>query len=488
MSQLADLLKRFYKQSSYRSVAALARSAQSHTAISESYIKQLMRGIRERPAHDKVIAIANALDLSREDTNALLKASGLPPLPATDFEEVTPQMQRMLDALVQLRQTPGVPADTFEMIADGFVNMVNGVRMAFGGEATGSVSRVVESGVVLRTLPAASLTPEEGMLDDLLGDLLSRSDDDPVTDLFAALEQAAEAERWETKRRITEALPRLVQMQTEATFRIASVLRDDYHPDYRADIRRRVVEAVPALYDYRPETSLMLLALREHDEVYVGMAILEALHTMEENGVITADIVREYSSGLQFDEPLHTEVIAFLNELLDMVRNKPKAALDRMISRRDDPERLIKIVIQRTAPRLLPQFPSDVLDLMVFFLRWNDDGFPVEHQNIRRPVSRALPEIIDLLPDAPEAVREQVARILHYLAQDPDIHVRRAFGDALDRLAVADADLAVEMMDMLIQDQDPYVRQRTWHALLQLSDRNPDKAEAYYMKLLTLAA
>ena len=488
MSQLADLLKRFYKQSNYRSVAALARSAQTHTTISESYIKQLMRGIRQRPAYDKVLAVANALDLSRQDTNALLEASGHPALPATDFQEVTPQIQRIMDILVQLRQTPGVTAATFEMIADGLVNMVNGVRMAVGAETIGSDAEGAQSGTVLRTLPVASLTPEEGMLDDLLGDLLSRSDDDPLTDLFAALEQAAEAERWETKRRITEALPRLVQMQPEAALRIANILRNDYHTDYRADIRRRVVEAVPALYEYRPEESLALLALREQDEVYVGMAILEALYNMEERGIIEAGIVQKYSNGLQFDEPLHTEVIAFLNELLEMVRDQPKAGLDSMISRRDDPERLIKIVIQRTAPRLLAQFPADILTLMTYFLRRNDDRFPVEHQNIRRPVSRALPEIIDLLPDAAANVQEQIVRILHYLAQDPDIHVRRAFGDALDRLAAIEPDLAVEMMDILIQDQDPYVRQRTWHALLQLSDRNPDKAEAYYMKLLTLAA
>jgi len=53
--------------------------------------------------------------------------------------------------------------------------------------------------------------------------------------------------------------------------------------------------------------------------------------------------------------------------------------------------------------------------------------------------------------------------------------VRRALGDALDRLASLSADLVVKVLDMLIQDQDPYVRQRAWRTLLQLADLYPTK-------------
>lgn len=490
MSQLGELLKKFYKKSDYRSIAALTRSAQAYTTISQSYIKQLMRGIRQRPSYDKLMAVANALDLPREDANHLLEAAGYPPLPASAYDEVTPQIQRILDALVRLRQTPGISTKSFETIADGFVMMVDGVRAAFGVEIAAIPEKAAEEkpGPLLRALPAASLTPEEGMIDDLLGDILSRSDEDSMNDLFILLDQAAREERWETKRRITEALPHLVQLQPDAALKLAATLRSDYHPDYRADIRRRVVEAVPALYRYRAEESLALLALRERDEVYIGMAILEGLHDMEEAGLITAEIAQRHIDALHFEDPLHNEVIGYLSSLLQAVRDDPKTALERMVSRRGDPERLVKIVIQRTAPRLLKLYSAEVLDLMIYFLRWNDDGFPIEHQNIRRPVSKALPHIFELLPQAAAEIRGKIGQILQSLARDPDIHVRRALGDALDRLATIDADLAVTTMDALIQDQDPYVRQRTWHALLQLADRYPDKAQEYYVKLLTLAA
>lgn len=490
MSQLAELLKKFYKESNYRSVAALTRSAQSYTSISQSYIKQLMRGIRQNPSYDKLMAIAQALDLSREATNQLLETAGYPPLPTANYDEITPQIQRILDALIQLRQAPGIPATAFETIADGVLRMVDGMRAAFNVGMPGGLAEVEEKkpGPSLRVLPAASLPPIEGALDDLLGDILSRSDEHPLGDLFSELEQAASEGRWETKRRITEVLPQLAQMQPDVAIRLATVLRGDYHPDYRADIRRRVVEAVPALHQYRPEASLDLLAWHEQDEIYVAMAILEVLHDLEEAGSVTPAVARRYVEALHFDEPLHREVIGYLNRLLQGVRAEPATALTEMEARQDDPERLVKIVIQRIAPRLLNRYPHEVLDMMIYFLRWNDDGFPVEHQNIRRPVSKALPQIFELLPDASAVVREKIAQVLQSLALDPDIHVRRALGDALVRLVNLDSDLAVTTMDALIQDQDPYVLQRTWHALLQLIDLYPDKAQEYYLKLLTAAA
>jgi len=490
MSQLAELLKKFYKESHYRSLAELTRSAQNYASISQSYIKQLMGGIRQNPSYDKLMAMARAMDLSREATNQLLETAGFSPLPGSGYDASTPQIQRILEGLVQLRQTPGIPATAFEAIADGFLGMVEGIRAAFSPELSGRIAATKEEkpGPALRVLPAVSLPPAEGALDDLLGDILSHSDGHPLSNLFSQLEQAASEGRWETKRRITEVLPQLAQIHPEVAIRLASVLRGDYHPDYRADIRRRVVEAVPALYHYHPDESLNLLLWREQDEVYVAMAILEALHDLESSGLATTAVADRYTAALHLEEPLHDEVIAYLKNLLQAVRDEPKTALAQMQARQDDPERLIKIVIQRTAPRLLRQYPQEILAMTLYALRWNDDGFPVEHQNIRRPVSKALPQILELLPEASAEVRETIAQILRGLAQDPDIHVRRALGDALVRLVNSDADLGVDAMDALVQDQDPYVQQRTWHALLQLIDLYPDKAQEYYLKLLTSTA
>lgn len=74
--------------------------------------------------------------------------------------------------------------------------------------------------------------------------------------------------------------------------------------------------------------------------------------------------------------------------------------------------------------------------------------------------------------------------MLQALAGDPDVHVRRALSDALDRLALIGADLAVAVLDILIGDEDPYVRQRAWRVLLQLADLYPEQAAGYYARVL----
>jgi 3-methyladenine DNA glycosylase AlkC len=141
------------------------------------------------------------------------------------------------------------------------------------------------------------------------------------------------------------------------------------------------------------------------------------------------------------------------------------------------------------APRLLKSLPEATLDLIAYFLRPSSvDGKPAEHQNLRRPVSKALPEIFNLLQEPARQrpqLTEKIGLILQALAQDPDLHVRRALSDALDRLAGLNVDLVVTILDISIQDQDPYIRQRAWRTLLQLADLYPDRANEYYARLLT---
>jgi hypothetical protein len=264
-------------------------------------------------------------------------------------------------------------------------------------------------------------------------------------------------------------------------------LRQDYHPDYRADIRRRVVEAVPMLYPHRPQEALQLLVSREKDEIYMAMAAVEVLHDMERSGLIPAEIVEHYFQRLVIEGQPASEqpAIQFLHRLLQEVQATPDTALATMQANRAHPERIFRICIQRTAPRLLAQRPDEILALMFYFLRRDESGKPAEHQNLRRPVSRALPDILNLLAGTTPARQAQIGQLLQLLAQDPDIHVRRALGDALDRLAPLNAEQTVQTLDILIEDQDPYVRQRAWRTLLQLADLYPEQAGRYYERLLT---
>ena len=282
-----------------------------------------------------------------------------------------------------------------------------------------------------------------------------------------------------------------MQLQPDAALRLADRLRSDYHPDYRADIRRRVVEAVPVLYRYQPEAALQLLVYRPQDEVYTAMATVEVLHDLEGQGQMSAGTAQPYFAALRLEDPVQREVIAYLRQLLQEARAHPEAALASMNANRAHPERIFRICILRVAPRLLKSQSEPTLELIAYFLRENEDGAPAEHQNLRRPVSKALPEMMNLLQDQTQkapALIEKIGAILQALAQDPDIHVRRALGDALDRLASLNADLVVAILDTSIQDQDPYVRQRAWRTLLQLADLYPDQANEYYARLLTPTA
>lgn len=503
MSHLATLLREFYERSSYKSIAALAEAAKEYTPLSESYLKRMLLGDRSNPGYDKLMAIAQALALRPEETNRLLEAAGFAPLPVRDATTpANPHLQRLSEAFDQLAQTPGISSEAVRLAVHTAAMVLDGYRLTHLAAQPGASTELLPSAappllsekspaVTLRSLPVAALTPEEGLIDDLLGEILARrSDEHPLGMLFESLEAAAQEDRWEIKRRITEALPRLVQLQPDAALRLADRLRGDYHPDYRADIRRRVVEATPALYRYRPEAALSLLVYRPQDEVYTAMATVEVLYDLESQGAISSTVAQPYLAALRLDDPIQQEAIIFLQQLLQEIRTQPEAALANMNANRSHPERIFRICIVRVAPRLLKNQPEAALDLIDYFLRRDEAGAPVEHQNLRRPVSKALPEILNLLPEQASKVPQLTSKIgknLLVLAQDPDIHVRRALGDMLDRLASLDADLVVKVLDTSIQDQDPYVRQRAWHTLLQLADLYPDRANDYYARLLTPA-
>ncbi len=496
MSRLATLLKEFYERSSYKSIAALAEAAQEYTPLSDSYLKRMLQGSRHNPGYDKLMAIAQALKLGVEDTNRLLEAAGYAALPTAEpAPSANPYFNQISEAFTRLAQTPGLPPETLRLAAQTTALMLDGYRLTHtaastSGAGPGSLNiQLPEAALAstLRALPSAALTPEEGLIDDLLGEILARREEQPLDMLFKSLTEAAQQDRWEIKRRITEALPRLVQLQPDETLRLAEILRGDYHPDYRADIRRRVIEAAPVLHRFRPEAALKLLLYRPQDEVYTAMATVEVLHDLENQGLMSAAAVQPYLAALRLEDPVQQEVVAYLRQLLAESRTHPDAALASMHANRAHPERIFRICIQRVAPRLLHSRPEASLDLMAYFLRRDEAGAPAEHQNLRRPVSRALPEILSLLPNAPEPIRQKIGLLLQALAVDPDIHVRRALGDALDRLAGLNVELLVAVLDTLIQDSDPYVRQRAWRTLLQLADLYPDQANHYYAQLLTKA-
>lgn len=101
-------------------------------------------------------------------------------------------------------------------------------------------------------------------------------------------------------------------------------------------------------------------------------------------------------------------MIDYLDRLLRAAQTEPDAALARMNANRGHPERLFRICSLRIAPRLLQRWPEPVLESLFYFLRRGPDGQPAEHQNLRRPVSRALPEILELLARTTPELKEKI--------------------------------------------------------------------------------
>ncbi len=429
---LATFLKKQLAQSPYRSVAALSRATRGQ--VSPSYLRDILSGRKTRPSYSVLMALAAALKLSDEETGQLLRMAGFTPSPAGE-DTLT---RRILEAVAEYRRSAGSTL-ILNALAEGFIAGLEAVIQANRRQT----------------------------MDVLLGEFLTAPREaNPLDGLFASLAEAARGNRWEMKRRIAEALPQLATLRPAEALNLARILRDDYHPDYRADIRRRVVEAIPGLLHHYPKDALDLLQPRPGDEIYIFLAGVEILYTLQEEGHITAEMRQEYLTPLlqASQKPEDREALAYLSRLLDAAATDPDAALTALESVRHSDSRLLKICALRVAPRLLSSHPQQILGLMQHFLR-TEGGRPVEHQNIRRPISKAAADIIRILPRH----RRAAVRILNALAADPDVHVRRALSDVLEQLAQTDTETAMPILNTFMQDEDEYVRQRAWRTLLNVT-------------------
>lgn len=438
-----------YRQRSGLSQKALAEKVGYHP----SYINRLERGTRTPPRQYGTIQdLATALDLTQEEINALLAAAGLEAMLPTHVpaDADSPRLRQIINALVALRRAPGITETRIAYIEDTILFLLAGFNAAH--------------------LPPQKGTPvseREALLDDLLSAVINGSDE-YVGDLFTVLEEVARGEEWELKRRIAEALPALLETDPTQTLPLMKFLREDPpHPEWRTDIRRRVIEATPALYRLDPEATPPLLRWHEGDEVYAALATLEALDAIGDER-LQAELGPKLLSHVSSDQ---RDVVEFYVKLLEATHAEPDEALA-MIESAKSGTRLTKMCITRCLARLLPTRPAEALAYMRHFLR-RVNGVPAEHQNVRRPLSRDLPQIIAAFDEPQHAHAELVIR---ELAQDEDVHIRRALSDVLPGLAQSHPPLALDLIQSyLIQDLDRYVRERTWKTLPRLAASYPDK-------------
>jgi hypothetical protein len=414
------------------------------------------------------------LGLDQADTDDLLSAADLAPstAPELSLHPRDETLYRIAQELESLRNDPQLSLAQVRFVEESLLLVLRGARAALPA---------IDVAVVPSGAPTArTLSQEEQYLDDLLGAVPGAPGIGEAVP-FPVLAAVARSPRWALKRRLAEALPRLIQVDVDWSVSLVKTLRSD-PPDveWRTDIRRRVIEAVPSLWRVRPEAALALLRWREGDEVYAGLATLDALTEIADDTLARAvrkDILSHVSEQDQPAVELYARALqAYLSEPDDM--------LTILREQQAKENRLTRICIARSLCRLLPAQPAETLQWMQMLLR-REEGRPVEHQNVRRALARDLDGLIALLAGAYD---EQALALLRSLAADEDVHVRRAVSDALPKVVAQSDQVALDLIqEYLLQDRDQFVHERTWATLRRLMRVGSERAEELCARLIEIA-
>ena len=302
------------------------------------------------------------------------------------------------------------------------------------------------------------------LLDHLLGKLIGggwrRKHMRPGEALFNVLEELCKGPDWEMRRRTSEALAALSQIDAKRTLRIAKVLREDWEPSrWRSDVRRRTIEEliIPAwpgalllLDKLRKEDIASLLRLREKDEVYAVMAVAEVLREWESieprmSGELRSDLLEFTSHTFSPDE---SRAIEELLELLDISKGKnAMRVLEKLEEMRRSTNIFIRIAASRNVLLIAERFPGKALDLMQIF------SDPSQPDNVRRPISREVSTsfLVEMIPS--KAYAPQAKEILWNLLKDKDEITRIAAFDMAEMLGEKDRDMLLKICNFIAANE-----------------------------------
>jgi transcriptional regulator with XRE-family HTH domain len=447
MTDFGVVLRRLREQASLKQKEVAAR-----VGVPQPVLSRLETGNQSPRDRKTVIDLAAAMDLAPAQTDELLEAAGFQPQSLFDI----PGLDLRDDNLRALfHEVVAVHAQGDPAWAAG---LTEAMRIMLKG------ARFVKTEAVTGLVPSpppepTRLTAEEKEIDTLLSAILTgEAEAGEIGHLFHALESGRLP--WELRRRMAEALPALVELDAEATFRLATLLRDDYDPlRWHTDVRRRVVEAIPVLYNHDAEKAVKLLEPRSQDQVYVHIAIVEALHDIKTIDPARAERIRHALT--EREQPEHVGMTEFLTGTLDQIDEENFASALHVMRAACTRHRIFRTCVMRSLSRLLgTEVAADALWLMLHLYR-RAEGRIAEHRNVRRPAVIALPKLIALLNGRGKAAT--LARIMIWeFAQDEEPIARRAVADELPTLLATQRDFGDLLAEDLLMDSDPYVRRRVW--------------------------
>jgi GTPase SAR1 family protein len=289
-------------------------------------------------------------------------------------------------------------------------------------------------------------------IDYMLGLLISRIWR-PKESIFTVLEELARSGECEIKRRVAEALPNLIVRDRGHSLKLIEILRADYDERWKTDNRRRVIEAIPYLIENGYLEVDDFLRIREDDQFYVIIAIIETLDCLKCVSPAKANILIESLKDQLSDE--QTAFVFRFLDLLEKTRLNKDAALEMMkaimyhkvvtfiLPTGDD---VYRLCVARILPRLLKSFPNDILEMMNALLK------PIEHRNVRRPLVRHVRELIEFMVKE-KVYKDKVEEIVWALATDKDEIIPIMFLDNVSYLTKIAPDISNKIANYYLSNE-----------------------------------
>ena len=518
----------------------------SAASISYNYLQRLLAGDRN-PSNQVVSKLAQALHLTPEQTAALFAAAGFaPPVallqsvseqPETDAflpapgsginptTRLTQHLYRLIQDIPEALQAPffeemkyylgyarykyvlsqganvldlerSETQTTLDYHGEGGLHFASHASLNLLAQLVGELHQEREGGPGDGDEDVARqpqvVTDMLSAIDALTGTILSGE----ITKgyyqphfIMQILDLLREGVPWEIRRRITEALPGLCQIDVSGAERLMEALRLDMDDIRGPDIRRRVIEALPSLVEASPlalPSVLRLLSPKAGDDKYVALTTVEVCgdiqaqikQMLEQHIVLALDDVSSSAATLQEQqrglaqiqrqllnswEGAEREALQFSLALHNLLC-APDTLLLSLHEGLHSPERLLQWVAIRYAERVLFCRPRETLELYKLVLQ------PTVTRNVRRAVAKALPKLLQCLRDAPLLTRTLTRSVISDLAGDADIYIRRAVADHAMQIFHIDREFLLVLLRQMQKDPDPAIRLRLQPVALRLTE------------------
>jgi len=283
------------------------------------------------------------------------------------------------------------------------------------------------------------------MLDQLLRKMIAgrwkREQLKPGDALFKVLRELCRKGDWELRRRISEALLVLGEINPKRTLEIVTILREDWDENrWKGDLRRRAIEGlvnppptngIALIHNLSPRLVEPLLKLKGSDDGFTAIAMLEALGELEVTDASRA--VRLRADLLSFaDQNLTTEErkgLHALADLLQLAKNGNVLKVAERISELSQSDGLyVRLIAARNVWRLFGRLPDRALTIMEHFSQ------PSEHKYVRRAIAkeRSVDFIIRMITGQQYRARGEL--LLRTLVSDPDTIIRETAFDKAETL------------------------------------------------------